>query len=88
MDYTAYPHTYALANELKNISFQGQIPMKYIHKAAIALVKEYEHGVADVESLQLESIEQLKNIVLEFMLYISTSICLEKEDLNEETNNR
>ena len=60
--------------------------MEYIHNAAIGLVKEYEHGVAEVESLQLKSIEQLKNVVLEFMLYISTSICLEKEDLNEEAN--
>lgn len=82
MSCTAYPHSQALASEIKAMSTDECVPMKLIHDAAIEIVQGYEDGDAEVESLNLESTEQLKNVILDFLIFIT----INKEEMDEKSD--
>lgn len=82
-----YPHSTALTEELSRFLSDTCVPWTTIIDTAIDILSEYEHGSAEVELLELDSIRQYKNVLLDFLTSLSTIIELQEEDFAK-TNHR
>lgn len=76
-----YPHSTALTEELSRFVSDRSVPWTTIIHTAIEILSEYEHGSAEVELLELDSISQYKNVLLDYLTYLSTIIELQEEDI-------
>ncbi len=77
----AYPHSNALSEELSQFVTDRCVSMTALINTAIEIVAEYEHGTAEIELFGLTSIEQYKDILLDYLVYILTM-----EEMNDKTN--
>lgn len=87
MHSTAYPHSTALSEELEQFLTDDCVSLRSLFNAAIEIVGEYEHGSAEVELLGLDSIVQYKNVMLDYLIFLTTYIELQ-EELNAKTDHR
>ncbi len=85
MQSMVYPHSTALSEELNKFLLNTCVPLKSIFDAAVEILSEYEHGSAEVELLELDSIKQYKNVLLDYLIYLTTYIELQ-EDYLAKTN--
>ena len=87
MNNTVYPVSYALIATLKELPMDQNIPLATIYKVAVEVVKEYEHGTADIEDLGLNSVQQYKNVIEDFILYLKNYLELKEEAYGEASEN-
>ena len=87
MYYTTYPVSYALIATLKELPMDKSIPLTTIYKVAVEVVKEYEHGTADIEDLGLNSVQQYKNVVEDLILYLKTYLEVKGDHYEEKSEN-
>jgi len=87
MPCTAYPHSKALSEELERFLLDKCVSLRSIFDAAIEIVQEYEHGSAEVGLLDLDNIVQYKNVMLDYLIFLTTYIELQ-EEMNAKTDHR
>ena len=79
MDRNVYPVFYALVKTLKELPIDRAIPLATLYKVAVETVGEYEHGTADIEDLDLDDVQQYKNVLEDFLNCLQTYIEAEGE---------
>ena len=84
MEINAYPDSNALAVELKKFQQEGCIALKCVYGAAVAIIQEYEHGNGELCLMNLQNTKQYKEVMLDYLRYLSTIM----EDFDERTDHR
>lgn len=84
MSKDVYPDSNALSMELNKFQQEGFVALKCVYGAAVDIIREYEHGNGEVEMLRLENTRQYKEVILDYLTYLSTIL----EDSDEGTDHR